>query len=103
MASEHDYFIGFIASGNLRYGVVRSRALRINMVHYIELERNVCAIGKNARDASIVFIAHDDSRYRFGYIKSSIVECANLTKLTTRIIYTNYCTVITQKQIKLFG
>ena len=51
---------------------------------------------------SVALLAHHYRRDRFGHIKRSIVESANLTKFATSIVDPNYCPVVTKKQIELF-
>src|ERR1043166_5579709 len=102
MTTEHDYFIGFIAAGYLSNCVVRCRAFRIDVVDDVEFQCDLCAISKDASDTSIVFIAHDHGGDRFGHIKGSIVESANLTKFATSIVDPNYRPVVTKKEIELF-
>ncbi len=59
----------------------------------IELQRDVSAVSEDARDASVVFVAHHNRRHRFIDIERAIVESAYLTKFTSGIVYTNKCAI----------
>ena len=86
MAAEHHDFIGLVGAGNLRDGVVGRLALRIDAVLDVELERHGRAVGQNARDAAVVFIAHHDGRQVLRQVVGRAVERANLAVLAARVV-----------------
>lgn len=61
MASQHDYFRGFVGTGDLGDGIVGSFAFGVEAIGDFKIERDVFAIGEEAFDAAEVVIAEDDS------------------------------------------
>jgi len=101
MASEHDYFVGFVTAGNFRNRVVGSCAFGIDMVNDIELQCDISSIRQNSRDASKIFIAHDNGRHGFVDIKRAVIKGTYLAKLTAGIVHPNNSAVVAQEQIEL--
>src|SRR6266850_741307 len=90
------------ATRNLGNSIVGSRAFRIEAIDDIEFEHHIGAVSQDSRDAAVVFIAHHNGRQSFINIKRAVVEGANLTKLTPRIVHSNKSAVVFQKHIELF-
>src|SRR5262249_41179551 len=101
MSPKHYHFVFLIRPGNLRDGVVRGLSFRVPAINDVELEFHRSAVGKNASDSSVIFVAHHHSRQRLSSIEGSIVESADLTMLTPRIVDSDQCAACDEELIEL--
>ena len=84
--AQHHDLIAFVSSGNLGDRVVRGVTVRIGGVGDVELERDRRAIGKNARQTAVVFIAHHDRGNHFRDVIRRIVEGRDLAEFPSGIV-----------------
>ena len=86
MAAEHDDFVGLIGAGNFGDHVIRGLALGEALVEDVELQSDGFAIGEEAIDSAVVFIAEHDGGGGFGEIEGAVVEGADLAVLARRVV-----------------
>src|SRR4029079_5114337 len=103
VTAQHNYFISFICPGYLGNSVIGRGSFRIDAFYDIELQSDISAVGKYACDTSEVFITHHYGRYRLCDIECSVVESANLSKLSACVIDANKSTIVAQEQIELLS
>src|SRR5260370_858853 len=60
MAAEHAVFGFLVAAGDLRDGVIGRVPLWVPLVRDVEAERPRRSVGKRARDAAVIVVAHDE-------------------------------------------
>ena len=71
------------------------------MIDDVEFQLDVVAIGQDARDAAVIFVAQNDGGHRFGGIIGAVLESSYASVTHTRIISAKQCTVCEQKFIDL--
>ena len=84
VAAEHHDFVLLVGAGNLRDRVVGGPPFRIHRVDDVELELDRRAVGEDARDAAVVFVAQHDRRHRLREIVGAVVERDDLAVLARR-------------------
>jgi hypothetical protein len=62
VAAEHHHFLGLIGAGNLGDDVIDRGALGDRLFDDVEFDFDWCAVGENARNAAVVFIAGRPAR-----------------------------------------
>src|SRR6185503_17956117 len=102
MPAQHHHFVFLISARNFSNRVVSRAAFRVGAIDYVELKLYSSAVGKYARDAAIIFVAHNKRRQRFREVVSAIAEGAYLAVLAPRVVHANERAVFNQELINLF-
>src|SRR5579863_2849640 len=73
MTTEHDDFVFLVGTGNFRDGVVGGGAFGILLVLNVEAQGYGGAVGKKARNAAVIFIAHHQRGDRAGPVVGGVL------------------------------
>src|SRR5688572_20472424 len=102
MSSQHDHFVRLVGSGNFSNRIVGNLTLGVVAVYYIELQYNISLISQNARYAAVVLITHYYRGHNFSDIKRAIVESANLSMFSPRVVDAHHDAICFEKLVELF-